>query len=564
MLELRWYQSEAVNAVYEHIRSKDNNPCVVLPTGAGKSLVIAKLVTDIVREWSSRVIVLQHVKELIEQNAEKIRALCPDIPVGIYSAGLGKREHDAPCVVAGIQSVYQKAFDVAPFDVAIVDEAHLIPPDGDGMYRRFLQDSKKAVPHLRVVGLTATPYRMQTGYICEPENILNEICYEVGVKELIQQGFLSRLTSKEPIRLDTSGLHVRGGEFVADEAERLMLDNVGPAVREIIERTQERRSVLVFCQSIEHAVQVSNLIREGCLCRVELVTGDTPSEKRAEYLRDFKARQIKFLVNVNVLTTGFDAPNVDCVALLRPTLSPGLYYQMVGRGFRICDGKENALILDFAGNIRQHGPVDQITPKPRKINGGEKGDAPVKQCPQCEEMVHAAYSACPNCGHEFPPDTAKHDPTAGTAPVLSDEESVEEWDVLDVKYSEHRKKNAPDDAPRTMRVDYRCNPFLWVAEWVCIEHDGFARRKAVQWWNARSNDPFPKSAQHAVDIANAGGLAPPLRIWVANKAGEKFPTIKKVEIGEKPEGVAPEDADEEWEFPNKDDQQEFNKFIANW
>ncbi|MBO5680687.1 MAG: DEAD/DEAH box helicase family protein, partial [Lentisphaeria bacterium] len=134
-MELRPYQAEAVEAVYNHLRTKDNNPCIVLPTGTGKSVVIAKIVSDAVSQWGGRALILAHVKELLEQNAGKVKALCPEIPIGIFSAGLKSRDTDEPVIVAGIQSVYEKACDLGAFDLIIVDEAHLRAPDGDGMYR---------------------------------------------------------------------------------------------------------------------------------------------------------------------------------------------------------------------------------------------------------------------------------------------------------------------------------------------------------------------------------------------------------------------------------------------
>ena len=197
MIVPRPYQSEAVEAVYEHLRTKGNNPCVVLPTGTGKSLVLAQIAKDSVEKWNGRVLILAHVKELLEQNADKIRKLCPELKIGIYSAGLRSRDTTEQVIVAGIQSVYNKACELDAFDLVIVDEAHLISSEGDGMYRTFLADMKVINPHVRVIGLTATPFRLKGGLICKPENILNEICYEAGLKEMIQQGYLSDLEEND-------------------------------------------------------------------------------------------------------------------------------------------------------------------------------------------------------------------------------------------------------------------------------------------------------------------------------------------------------------------------------
>jgi DNA repair protein RadD len=227
MMILRDYQHAAVEAVYDHLRKRDDNPCVVIPTAGGKTPVIATICRDAVGRWGGRVLVLAHVKELLEQTADKLRAVCPEVPFGVYSAGLKRRDRTEPVIVAGIQSVWKKACDFDPFDLVIVDEAHLIPPEGDGMYRQFLDDARTVNPNLRVIGCTATPYRLKTGSICTPEGILNHVCYEVGVRELIVRGYLCPLVSKAGrTRFDTSDLHARGSEFVADEVEDLLMVSV--------------------------------------------------------------------------------------------------------------------------------------------------------------------------------------------------------------------------------------------------------------------------------------------------------------------------------------------------
>ena len=365
-MQLRPYQQAAIDAVYHFLRTKDTNPCVVLPTAAGKTPCLAMICKDAVTRWNGRVLILAHVKELLQQAADKLQLVCPDVKVGIYSAGLKSRETDASIIVAGIQSVYKKACELDRFDLIIVDECHLLPEDGEGMYQTFLKDAKIVNPRVRLIGLTATPYRLKSGTLVGPDNLLNEICYEIGIKELIEQGFLCPLKSKSGRRkVDCSSLHVRGGEFVASEVDELMntTDNVDAACREIIAQTRDRHSVLIFGVSVDHATRIKETIERLTNGECGLVTGDTPSAERERILRRFKGESfatdlfdgktgtLKYLANVNVLTTGFDAPNIDCVVLLRPTASPGLYYQMTGRGFRLHESKTDCLVLDYGGNI---------------------------------------------------------------------------------------------------------------------------------------------------------------------------------------------------------------------
>jgi DNA repair protein RadD len=155
-MQLRPYQQEAIEAVYRHLRERDDNPVVVIPTAGGKTPILATMCKDAVTRWNGRVLILAHVKELLEQAADKLRAVCPEVRFGVYSAGLNRRDTEHAVIVAGIQSVYRRACELDAFDLIIVDEAHLIPTSGDGMYRQFLADAKGVRPTVRVIGLTAT------------------------------------------------------------------------------------------------------------------------------------------------------------------------------------------------------------------------------------------------------------------------------------------------------------------------------------------------------------------------------------------------------------------------
>jgi len=551
-MQLRPYQQAAIDAVYHFLRTSDGNPCVVAPTGCGKSALISQICRDAVQRWNGRVLVLAHVKELLEQTAATIKRIDPELPIGIYSAGLGSRETNAPVIVAGIQSVYKRACELDRFDLILIDEAHLLQPDGEGMYQTFLKEAKIVNPHVRLIGLTATPYRLKSGTLVGPNCLLNEICYEIGIKELIEQGFLCSLKSKSGRhKVDCSELHVRGGEFVPSEVDELMntSDNVTAACREIIVQTRDRHSVLIFGASVDHATRIKETIEQLTKRECGLVTGDTPAGERDRLLRRFKGESfakdllggetepLKYLVNVNVLTTGFDAPNIDCVVLLRPTASPGLYYQMTGRGFRLHESKTDCLVLDYGGNILRHGPVDAI--QVRDKNGKGSGDAPIKECPKCQLMVHAAIAVCPECGYEFPPpERESHDGTASHEGVLSGEITDTEYDVQDVFYSVHVKRGASEDDPRTMRVDYQIGFNEFKSEWVCPEHGGWAKNKFEKWWTERSHDPVPDDADLAVRIGREGGLASPEKIVVRKIGGERFERIIKYALEEKPHSVS--------------------------
>ncbi|MBN2448157.1 MAG: DEAD/DEAH box helicase, partial [Phycisphaerae bacterium] len=310
-IALRDYQREAVEAVYAHLRSRDDNPCVVLPTAAGKSWIIAQICSDAVERWQGRVLVLAHVKELLEQTAEKLRIMAPALPIGIYSAGLKRRDLGYAVTIASIQSVYTKACDLGPIDLVLVDEAHRISPDGESAYRTLLTDLKTVNPNMRVIGLTATPFRMKSGMICSPESILNEICYEIGIRELIVQGYLCPLRSKAGVaRADYDQLHIRGGEFIAGEVEQLMDDDVlvRAACREVVNCTQDRNSVLLFASGVRHARHIVRVFEQDHGLECGFICGETLPLERDALIDRFRRGALKYLVNVNVLTTGFDAP----------------------------------------------------------------------------------------------------------------------------------------------------------------------------------------------------------------------------------------------------------------
>ncbi|MCK6470856.1 MAG: DEAD/DEAH box helicase [Planctomycetes bacterium] len=535
-MQLRAYQQDAIAAVYRYLREHDDNPCVVIPTAGGKTPILATICKDAVLQWSGRVLVLAHVKELLEQAADKLSAVCPDVLVGVYSAGLGSRDTLAPVIVAGIQSAYKRAGELGRFDLVIIDEAHMIPPDGDGMYRTLLADLKSINPHLRIIGLTATPFRMSSGSIFGPENILNAICYEIGVRELIVQGYLCPLISKAGReKPDTEGLHVRGGEYIASEVEALMDEArlVESACREILDYAKERRACLIFASGVQHGKHVAEtLTRMGQ--RVASVFGDTLDFEREKMLAEFKAGKLKYLVNVNVLTTGFDAPMIDCVALLRPTLSPGLYYQMVGRGFRLHPGKQNCLVLDFGGNVLRHGPVDAIR---IRQPGASTGEAPAKECPKCHSVIAAGYAVCPDCGFEFPRRGSQHEAKASSAGILSGEVTETRYAVQAVRFYVHAKRNAPPDAPRSMRVEYQLGWQHYQSEWICFEHSGYARQRAESWWKRRTTEPVPKTAEEAVELAEAGTLCATHAVVVRSVSGEEFNRIVDYELDERADCV---------------------------
>jgi DNA repair protein RadD len=383
---LRSYQQEAVRRVVTHFRASDEPAVVVLPTGSGKSLVIAELA----RLARGRVLVLAHVRELVEQNHAKYLAY--GLEADIFSAGLGRKESARQVVFGSVQSVVRNLalFDDSNFTLLVIDECHRVAPDKDASYRRVIEALRQANPRLKVLGLTATPYRLGQGFIYhrhhhgmvrgDDDCFFRDCVFEQPLRLMVKQGYLAepRRVDAAVERYDFSALVPgAGGLFREEELNRVAAGNRATPgiVAEIVERARSRQGVMLFAASVAHAKEVLGYLPAA---EAALITGETPSRERERIIAAFKARELKYLVNVAVLTTGFDAPHVDLIAILRPTESVSLYQQIVGRGLRLAPGKRDCLILDYAGN-----PWDLYAPEvgsPRPASDTE----PVQvECPAC-------------------------------------------------------------------------------------------------------------------------------------------------------------------------------------
>jgi DNA repair protein RadD len=392
MYTLRSYQQEAVDACLRHFNRSRDPAVIVLPTGAGKSLVIAELA----RIAKGRVLVLAHVKELVEQNHAKYESY--GLEAGIFSAGLERKDRNHKVIFGSIQSVARAEsgfFD--EFSLLIIDECHRVAVDDETQYAQVIHKLQTANPKLCVLGLTATPYRLGTGWIyqfhrqgilrTEESRFFNQCIYELSLAYMVKNGFLTN-----PIRIDSpvanydfSSLKLKysesGARFSVSDIEDILKDQkrVTPGiVANIVEMSADRQGVMVFTSSVRHAHEIMQSLPPE---RSAMVVGDTPSDERDAIIKRFKERRLKFLVNVSVLTTGFDAPHVDLIALLRPTESVSLYQQIVGRGLRLSPGKSDCLILDYTGQGMSIFSPEVGEDKPSQES------VPVEiECPACHKV----------------------------------------------------------------------------------------------------------------------------------------------------------------------------------
>jgi DNA repair protein RadD len=313
--------------------------------------------------------------------------------------------------------------------------------------------------------------------------------------------------------LDVTGVHKRGGEFIPGELEAAVdKDTITrAAAKEIVQYGEGRQSWLVFCAGISHAQHVReelHVLGTQAFC----VFGETPKAERDQLILDFRNGRIKCLVSVNTLGTGLNVPQVDLIALLRPTASAGLFLQQCGRGFRKAPKKANCLILDFARNTARHGPVDTITANTASKERGN-GKPLVKECPQCASIIPLSSKECPDCGYAFPCISTAHEAAAdGERPILSQATWL---NVCKMTCYKHVKKGSQP----SLRVEYECGSLLMLREWICLEHLGYPRSKAEDWWIKAGGGPVPRNVDEALKRRNE--LLAPVQIKV-RQVGKYF------------------------------------------
>jgi DNA repair protein RadD len=497
--ELRQEQGAALTALYSAWGRGESNLLVVMATGTGKGPTIAALTKDIVTRWpDERILITSDSQEIVRQDYDYILQQWPGAPIGMNAVALGRRDWDQQVIVAQVQSIHRSAHKLGTRRIVIVDEAHKIPRYRDAMFQKVFA----AVGAKEITGFTATDFRLDSGRLTEGKgSLFSTVVFEFGYREALEARRVVTVYSKNPkAQIDTSGVGIKRGDFAASELEAIANEAglVERACTEIIDRCVGRRTVLVFCCGVDHAFHVRDVLRSRGET-AETITGGTPQEEREQIIERFRSGEIRFVTNVQVLTTGSNIPPIDCIAMLRATMSTGLYVQIVGRGCRPSEatGKTDLLLLDFGGNIYRHGPIDNVNPKLDRSS--------LKECPDCAEVVQARAEKCPACGHEWEtrkngaterkPRSPNHNWMPDVAPVQL---THQEWlDVTSVEYAMHRKRDDPS-APPSLRVEYLCG-FYPHKEWISFERTGFPRQRAEQWWVAMGGQyPIPATVAEAL------------------------------------------------------------------
>lgn len=475
MSQLRDYQSSACYATLNHAKYMDGHGYIMLPTGAGKSHVIAELASKL----PGNVLVLADRKELLEQNHAKF----PNpLEVGIYSAGLGVKDYSKRITVAGIQSVAANP-PTHPIDWLIIDECDRVPDNQDiGKYWEL----QKLHPKSRIIGLTATPYRLKSGKLKWGEEI-----FSIGYKPLMDKGWLCPLVNKCPLPEDfnVNAEVTSMGDYKLSDIEAQYIDEklLNASIAKLMEYSAGRNHVLIFVSTVKHGEILQAALMELHDVVAPMVTANSPKDERKEYIKYFRNGRFKYLINCELYTRGFDAPCVDMIAIFRPTKSKALHEQILGRGVRLNEGKRDCLVLDMAGNLREHGGLG--SPYIENAKGKDKAAKRGRICPVCETFIEGNnIEDCPDCGFHFikePTPEIKHNKTADTESETvyrgSAESQIKEYQVNDIIYSEHLSKAGN----LGIKVTYICG-YDSVVEYISSqsEHE-FARGKAWNWFKQR-------------------------------------------------------------------------------
>jgi DNA repair protein RadD len=536
--KLRDYQQDAVDGFFEQARSKPNDDqLIIAPTGAGKTAIIAAVLRKSL-EYGIRSVVMARRSELLDQGHSRWCEWFPDVAdrAGVYSAKLGLREFRQDIIFASAQSICGKEDLFGKRKLLLIDEAHEIPPSSkeDTQYQKILKAFRaQSDERVKLLGLTASPYRLDGGLIFGPRQQFQSVAHSIPLTDLMGQGYLTEPETLDVSTVDLSGVRKTAGDFNRAEVETRFLGN--SITNEMVEACNQKgcKHIIVFSSGVAHA----NLLKHELQAMGEdacVIDGETLPLIRQSIIEKFKNGNLKWLVNCDILTTGFDATCIDGVVIARATESPGLFYQMVGRGFRLHEGKEKCYVLDYGGNTERHGAInsDSFGIDTIKVSTGE-GEAPKRCCPKCFSVGPAGARSCEVCGLEFPRKPKEF--VATKAKII---EKPVRYKVIDTQFNVNKGRDGKKD---TLRVTHKVVDegapmgITYIMEYICIEHDdgSYPRKMARKWWAQVSRTDCPETLAEAMEVINVIGLAE-FRHVTAKREG-KYWRIVSHDVGLAPE-----------------------------
>lgn len=549
----RWYQEEAHNAVFEYFANfKKGNPIIASPTGSGKSFMIARLAETILKRWPSQnIAMLTHVAELVKQNTNKLRELWPTAPLGICANKLGLKQTGLPITYGTVQTVANLVQHLNVPNIVIIDEAHLVSPNDQTLYRLILDYWLERNPLLRVIGYTATPYRVGLGMLTDG-GLFTDIAYDITGREafnrLIDDGFLSPLIpGATELVLDIGGVSKSTNDYNQKEAQQAVdvAYITRMALLEALDRAWDRSKWLVFAQGIQHAQNIADML---CMMgqNAAVVHSKMDPDEVDRKISAFRAGKLRMLVNADMLTTGFDDPDIDCIVVLRATMSTGLWIQMLGRGTRVvyapgfdlstaqgrlaaiqAGPKQDCLVLDFADNISRLGPInDPVIPQApgKRKPGALPGPPPLRKCEPgkvivtdpdsqpCMTWNFAGARSCSRCGAEFMFDPKINEKASTAALIVKDQPQIVLFDVDRLTAQKWTKHNRPD----SILISYYCGMRKF-SEWITFD-DEKVSKLARNWWrqhfNLAPDAPCPGSVKEAMQHIHKAKTPAQIRVHV--------------------------------------------------
>lgn len=545
MIDERYYQPEAVEETVKFLYAHTGNPLIALPTGTGKSIVIVLLILRLLEiYYNTRTLVITHSLTLVEQNAAKFRSIAPNVPIGINCDGIGRRDYLQPVIFGSIKSVVSMMKELGPRDIIIIDEAHRVSDAEDAEYSQMIIAARLLNPDVRIIGLTATPFDNYGKIVrTDPEtgkvtSLFTGFSYSrvstEDFAEFVMRGWLCKLIAKPmDTKYDWASVGITRGDYnqgqmqkVADQAE-LTRKAVAECIH--VKYIDQRHCGIAFASGIEHAEHVTEEFQAQGVNAV-CVHSKMSKTKKKDAMEQFHSGEAEWMVNNGILTTGYDFPPMDIIAVIRKFGSVNLWGQVLGRLTRPYDYrnpkqyvpgfeyvKQNGLVLDFGCNTECLGPID--APYFKKPKKGEGGDAPVKICGKCGTYNYASARMCAQCDHEFTFEI-KYAAKSSTDAPMTESGVVQKWrDVAFVNYS----KITPRSGPAIMKATYHCGGIEKYDELVCLEHASAAAKYAHDWWRVRTDMPVPARVDDA--LRNTQLLRRPSQICLEMVPGSKYPKV---------------------------------------
>jgi len=552
MIELRPHQQLAYNDVMAALKEEEN-VLLQAPCSFGKSYLLSKVIKDLVASWQGmRVLLLVHQDILVKQARKSIVDVAPELrdSIGIACASVqAKKVLYKQITIASRQTLINLLDKIDDIDLCIVDEVHLMAIPGreeKTQYEKIIESLRSFNPKMRLFGVTATPYRLNTGYIygeeCRPDlsPIFSRLHHKCEVDTLTKREFLAPLIGKvaknDSLTQDLTQVKKQMGEFVISDLAEVMnrevyLNFIMEAYKK---HATDRTHTMVFCVNIDHAEKVCKIFESNgvntYICHSKL-----NKKENTKALNDFGEKG-GVICNVAKLTTGLDIPAIDCIIMARRTASTALYAQIIGRGMRIHDGKENCLIIDLVGNCELHGfNLDDLNIiVPNKAPGETGSINQDKLCPECESLIFYTYKKCPDCGYVFSAEEIelaekKHDPELVAAGFGKQPPTW--YDVFETTYFEHISRK---NKKVMMKVHHDCGANMMQPKFFCAyimfpdHYSGFPVKKSRGFWSLRTDDDFPETVEEALFLADT--LAKPTRILIDENG--KYPEILNYDFDE--------------------------------